>query len=241
MRRFTLALAAATITLGISAASAADMARPVYKAQPAPVVSVYNWSGFYIGGNIGWAWGNGTVTYTPTGATAFSGTKDNFLGGLQAGYNWQAGNFVFGIEGDWDWVNGKSCGAVTGVVSGCAQVNSVATLAGRFGWAVDNWLWYGKVGAGWVASEVNAFNAAGVGFNASKTNVGLLLGAGVEVGLTPNWSAKIEYNWINADNWTAAGAFIPADHLNVEANVQVVKVGLNYRFDYGKAPVVARY
>jgi outer membrane immunogenic protein len=59
--------------------------------------------------------------------------------------------------------------------------------------------------------------------------------------LTPNWSAKIEYNWINADNWTAAPGFIPADHLNVEANVQVVKVGLNYRFDYGKAPVVARY
>jgi outer membrane immunogenic protein len=230
MQRIALTFAAGILALGATAASAADLPqRPVYKAQPMPVVRAYNWAGFYIGGNIGWVWGNGTVTYLPTGGS-LNGTKDNFLGGLQAGYNWQAGQFVFGVEGDWDWVNGKGCGTVAGIVSGCAQINSVATLAGRFGWAVDNVLWYGKVGAGWVNSEVNASNAAGTTFNASKTNVGLLLGGGVEVGLTPNWTAKLEYNWIDADNWTAAPGFVPADLLNVRANVQIVKGGINYKF-----------
>ncbi len=69
MRRFTLALAAATVALGVTAASAADLGqRPVYKAQPAPIV-IYNWSGFYIGGHAGYGWGREKITDNITGLT----------------------------------------------------------------------------------------------------------------------------------------------------------------------------
>ena len=91
---------AAVVAAGIQSARAADMARPVYQPPVAVAVPIYNWSGFYLGGNIGWAFGNSSATYNPTGETWDVG-KNGFLGGGQAGFNWQTGNFVFGIEGDY--------------------------------------------------------------------------------------------------------------------------------------------
>src|SRR5436190_12946598 len=98
MRRFMLSLAAAVFALGATAASAADLGqRPVYKAQPVPV-AIYNWSGFYIGGHVGYGWGREDVTDLLTG---ISGKTDpnGFIGGAQVGYNWQVAQWVFGIEG----------------------------------------------------------------------------------------------------------------------------------------------
>ncbi len=91
MRRFILAFAAATVALGVSAASAADLGqRPVYKAQPAPMPVAYNWSGFYIGGHLGYAWAKEDVRDLVTGITVQS-EPDGFLGGAQVGFNWQTG------------------------------------------------------------------------------------------------------------------------------------------------------
>ena len=108
MRRFSLALAAvATIALGATAASAADLGqRPVYKAQPALVVAAYNWSGFYIGGHLGYGWSKTDVHDLVTGASG-SADPSGFLAGGQIGFNWQTGAFVFGIEGDGSWTNAE--------------------------------------------------------------------------------------------------------------------------------------
>jgi outer membrane immunogenic protein len=230
MRRFTLALAAATVALGISAASAADLGqRPVYKAQPAPVV-IYNWSGFYIGGHAGYGWGRETITDNITGVTGKT-DPSGFIGGAQVGYNWQVSQWVFGIEGDWSWTNNDGSAAIPGAIVK-SEYNWYSTLTGRVGYAVDNWLWYVKGGAAWADAD---YSIGGVKVGDSRS--GWTVGGGLEYGLTPNWSAKIEYNYLDLgkDN---IGAPIG---VHADSQVHLLKAGLNYRFDWGKGPVTARY
>lgn len=230
MRRFTLALAAATVALGVTAASAADLGqRPVYKAQPAPV-AIYNWSGFYIGGHAGYAWGREEITDNITGVTAAT-DPSGFLAGAQVGYNWQVGQWVFGIEGDWSWTNADGSAAIPGAIV-TSEHNWYGTATARLGYAVDNWLWYVKGGAAWADAD---YSIAGV--SVGETRSGWTIGGGLEYGLTPNWSAKLEYNYLDFGKDSIAAP------IGVQADTQVhlFKAGLNYRFDWGKAPVVARY
>jgi outer membrane immunogenic protein len=230
MRRFTLALAAATFALGITAASAADLGqRPVYKAQPAPVMAAYNWSGFYVGGHVGYAWASEDVSSTLTG---LSGGTDpsGFLGGAQVGFNWQTGAFVFGVEGDWSWTNADGSTAIPVAVT--SQHNWYATATARVGYAVDNWLWYVKGGAAWLDADYTV-----AGLQVGDTRTGWTVGTGIEWALSPNWSVKLEYNYLNFGSESIAAP------IGVDADTQVslVKLGLNYRFDWGKGPVTARY
>jgi outer membrane immunogenic protein len=230
MRRFTLALAAATVALGVTAASAADLGqRPVYKAQPAPV-AIYNWSGFYIGGHAGYAWGREEITDNITGVTGAT-DPSGFLAGAQVGYNWQVGQWVFGIEGDWSWTNADGSTAIPGAIV-TSEHNWYGTATARLGYAVDNWLWYVKGGAAWADAD---YSIAGV--SVGETRSGWTIGGGLEYGLTPNWSAKLEYNYLDFGKDSIAAP------IGVQADTQVhlFKAGLNYRFDWGKAPVVARY
>ena len=152
--------------IGMVSAHAADMPRPapVYRAPPV-VAPVYNWNGFYIGGNIGWAFGDASATYNPTGLTWDTG-KNAFMGGGQVGVNWQTGAFVFGIEGEFDWINGKSTRALLvgpGNLGlwGDGGTTWMATIAGRVGFAADNVLWYAKGGAGWVEIPRRSILVAG--------------------------------------------------------------------------------
>src|SRR5271169_6552665 len=100
MPRYSLVAVCSAMLLssGIATASAADMPPPVVYA---PVPQQFSWSGFYIGGNAGYGWTNasGTIT-TTTGTGTFSGSGNGFLGGAQAGYNWQVESIVFGVEAD---------------------------------------------------------------------------------------------------------------------------------------------
>jgi outer membrane immunogenic protein len=230
MRKVTLSLlAAAGLVLGAQSASAADLGRPVYKAPAPAVVAAYNWSGFYLGGHLGGAWSQEDLS-----ALGLVGTTDpdGFIGGVQAGYNWQADRWVFGIEGDWSW-SGADGSTAVGLIT--SDQNWYATLTGRLGYAWDNWLWYVKGGAAWVDAE---YGFGGFG-TVSDTRVGWTLGTGVEWALAPQWSAKLEYNYLDfgKDTYTLGGT--PFD---VDTQVHLVKAGINYRFGgYGKAPVVANY
>jgi outer membrane immunogenic protein len=232
MRRFTLALAAATVALGVTAASAADLGqRPVYKAQPAPVAVAYNWSGFYVGGHVGYAWSSEEVRDVITGVSSAS-DPDGFLGGAQVGFNWQTGAFVFGVEADWSWAGVDGSATIPGAVVN-SEHNWYATATARVGYAVDNWLWYVKGGAAWMEAD---YSIAGVSAS-SDTRTGWTVGTGLEWALAPNWSAKLEYNYLDFGS-EAIGAPIGVD---VDTQVHLVKLGLNYRFDWGKGPVTARY
>jgi outer membrane immunogenic protein len=139
-----------------------------------------------------------------------TGNLGGWLGGGQVGFNYQMGRFVWGVEGTFDWSSLKSTtgGIITAagpVLQVAANTQWVSTAAARFGFAADRALFYGKAGGAWVGNNATVTNlATGASASASNTNSGWLLGASVEYAFTPNWTAKIEYDYLGLRSWTAA-------------------------------------
>jgi outer membrane immunogenic protein len=194
MKKILLSGVAIAALFAAAPASAADVPvrGPVYKAAPAPV---FNWTGFYFGGHIGYGWGD----------TLVGGDMDGFLGGVQAGYNWQLSrNWVFGIEAD---ISGTDLNNAVP-----AHVDYLGTLRARVGYTWDRTMFYGTGGLAWNRASV-------VGVH--DTDVGYALGLGLEWAFAPNWSAKVEYMYYAFDNTS----FVPTD-----LDISTVKFGVNYRF-----------
>ncbi len=265
MKKLLIASASIAALAASGAAMAADMA-PAYKAPPPPM-PVFSWTGFYFGGNAGSGWGTKDETLevgpfgpVPANSLALAQVGINgFLAGGQVGYNWQWGWAVFGIEGDFDWADLHGTAPCLVVVSCSAKVNWVADLTARLGFtAVENRaLIYIKGGAAWdqtdftdnitLALPGGPFSATGAG---SQTRFGWLLGTGIEYAFAPNWSAKVEYDFIDFGtfnvplNVTATIPLppgLPAFSSNVDERIHMIKFGLNYRFNWGGGPVVANY
>ena len=212
---------------------------PIVKAQPVPApVPMFNWNGFYIGANIGGAWSSSTVTDVVTGAS-FSTDDSGFIGGGQVGFNYQVNSFVFGVEGDIDATSISNTGpsVVTGfgTLQGSTSTDWIATLAGRIGFALDRWMIYAKGGGAWVQNSATLANlTTGASVSASNTNSGWMAGVGAEWAFAGPWSAKLEYNHIELDNWsTSASSIIVNDQFNVSRNIDMVKFGVNYPFGFG--------
>ena len=234
---FTAAAMALLTTSG--SVLAADVA--IRKAPPPLPIPVYNWTGFYIGGNLGGAWSNGTLTDEFTGVSISGNNNSGFIGGGQIGYNWQVSpNFVLGLECMFDGTsNNDSSNQVTvldHVISGNAHTNWVSTLAARFGYASNNWLFYGKAGGGWVENHLTVTDlTTGASVSASNTRGGWTVGAGIEYGLTPNWTMKAEWDFIGLNNWTTSAdpIFAPAvvgDRFTLHRDINMFTVGVNYKF-----------
>jgi outer membrane immunogenic protein len=237
-----LLITAAVLVLPVGA-YAADLPRkaPAYAPAPAP----YNWTGFYIGGNVGYSWStlsnslsvaNGTPGYFAVGAipgvvTSGSGGLDDnsFTGGLQLGYNVQSGQFVYGLEGDINWMRQDASygGTFLYTTSGTpynltvsSSIDWLATIRGRLGMTVGSTgstLLY--VTGGLALTEIK-FNQAfseppftsapnGTPQSASISNVkaGWTVGGGVETMLGGNWSAKAEYLFAQFDPGSVSGSF----------------------------------
>ena len=221
----------------IGAASAADL--PV-KAPPPVQPPPYSWTGFYLGLNIGGAWSTGHVTDNVTGST-FSIDNSGFIGGGQLGYNYQTGNWVWGIEWDMDGTDlSRTSNAITtaafGTLQASAHTDWVSTLAGRVGWAVfDRSLIYVKGGGGWVENSATLMTT-GNSVSGSNTNSGWMAGIGWEWGFAPNWSAKVEYDFLRLNSWSPSNTILVggiADRLTLSRDIDMVKVGVNYRFGWG--------
>ena len=248
MRKLFHATAAVAALLAPSmTANAAD----IFARSPAYAFAPFSWTGFYIGGNIGGAWGRGNVTDSLLGLN-FGDVNNNgaFIAGGQLGFNYQFGNFVLGVEGDFDGVaNTKNASDLVGPGIGGILVTSnnswIATLAGRFGVTNGYWLFYGKAGGGWVGNDdftiTNTATGASITGSNNNTNSGWLVGAGIEWAFAPNWSLKIEYDYLGLNSQTftvPAGLFLAGDTFTTSnPNVQIVKIGVNYLFNYG----VGRY
>lgn len=255
MKKILLATVALTALSIAAPALAADMA-PAYKAAPmmAPA-AIYNWTGFYVGGNIGGGWGDerstelapGTTSF-PTG-TVFSGhSTSGFLGGVQGGFNWQANNLVLGIEGEYDWSDLTGTSTSVSGVNGVSSTSSVKTkdiamVTGRVGYAASNWLLYVKGGGAWAQgnSSGNVFDAAGTFIESTSTSTdrsGWVVGVGVEWGFAPNWSAKLEYDHLDfgSTNVTINTSLATQSFVRSTETIDMVKAGVNYRFNWG-APV----
>lgn len=267
MKKFLLASAAAIVFA--SGAQAADLgvARvPVAAAVMAP--TAFSWTGFYVGAHIGYGWGNTRFNLDPTITTALTragiGSLDHNFNGMllggQFGWNYQVNNLVFGLEASLAWAN-MSGSTANLIPAGAApadlrlrtRMNWLATMGPRIGFAFDRAMIYAK--GGFAAGGFNS----GALISAGNTNLdltgsfargGWFLGAGVEYAFAPNWSAKLEYNYLDfgRGNWIAAQApaatpIIGGANIGVPARLtaHTVTLGVNYQFSTGPSAVVARY
>ena len=255
MKKITTAFTA--LLMGSVSASAADLAARPYTKAPVPVVAVYNWGGFYIGGHVGGAWTNKewTNTANTTGfgdlgpGQGFRQRSTGVFGGGHMGYNWQASNFVFGLEGS---ISGLDTGGdVLNTVFGAGlddrfswRTNWMATVTGRVGLAFNNNLLYVK--GGWagannrlaVSDTLPAFTGSG---SQTQWHNGWTVGAGWEYGFTPNWILGLEYNYaaFETKSYQLAGAAAGTYAFDAKPrDIQSAVVRLSYKFG---APVAARY
>jgi outer membrane immunogenic protein len=269
-----IAASALAVFATASSASAADLAaRPYTKA---PVMApVYDWTGFYIGGNVGYSWGRSSDTSTLTNGagtvlfTSGAGTNmDGVIGGGQIGYNWQVQNWVWGLEADIQASDQKGrrdflcptgvCTPPFGVIAvfpGPAvpvaldqKLEWFGTVRGRVGvLATPQVLFYATGGLAYGEVNTSAVIGAGAfGFNANDTRVGYTVGAGVEGAIGGNWTAKLEYLYMDLGRTSgtflttipALGGGVLSHNYSSRITDNIVRVGLNYKFG---GPVIAKY
>lgn len=262
---FKLSRAITTLLAFLLTSAAAGAADMRLKAPPpaVPMPPPFSWTGFYIGGNLGGAWFHSDVTDSVFFDNFDDGNNNGrFIGGGQVGFNWQINNFVIGFEGEFDGISNNNNNNGNGVIIAGPGLNhafavtlndtSVATAAARLGVAFDRVLWYAKVGGGWVNTNgftVTDLNTGAAFSGGGNTFSGWLVGGGIEWAFTESWSFKFEYDFLELGNHTftvPAGAFILGGDTFTTGNpnLQMAKVGLNYRFNWGMpaaAPVSTRY
>ena len=210
MKKF-VAGAVALVALGWTlSAQAADMnyggRAPYTVNQP---LNAYSWAGPYLGANLGYAWGSVHNNLTKPSGVA---------GGVQAGYNWQTGQtgpFVFGVEGDI-----QATGADDTFAPWKFSNPWFGTVRGRVGYAFNNIMFFGTGGLAFGELRGETF-----GLSESHTKAGWTVGAGAEFGLSQNWSAKVEYLYVDLAN----------QHFTITGTSNgyrfgLLRAGLNYRF-----------
>ena len=199
--------AAVLALAGTATARAADLAygsrAPYTVNQP---LDAYSWAGPYLGGNLGYEWG--TVSNNPT-------KPSGFVGGATAGYNFQTGNWVFGIEGDIE-----ATGADDTFAPWKFSNPWFGTVRGRAGYTVSNVLFYGTAGLAFGELSGQTF-----GVSQSHTTAGWTVGVGAEVGFAPNWSAKIEYLYVDLSESQFAITGVSNGY-----HFGVIRAGINYHF-----------
>jgi outer membrane immunogenic protein len=236
MRNLLLAGVAFAAIVASSSVMAADLGmQPVYKAAPAPVVLPANWTGFYVGAHLGGAWGTKDLTDPFVGKSLASAGVNGFLGGGQIGYNYQIGWVVLGVEGDVSAadITGTAPFIFGGSDSFSSKTDWLATVTGRIGGTVDHALLYVKGGAAW-AHDKYCINVPEC-ISGTETRTGWVFGGGIEYAITHNWSGKVEYNYM--DFGTKSVDFCEGgscDPLDVRQRIHAVKVGVNYKFDWGR-------
>jgi len=220
MKRLCVALLGLVAMSG--AAAAADLGRPAPAPYfKAPVYSpIYNWTGFYIGVNGGG--GFGTSSWDSAGSRDISG---GLVGGT-IGYNYQFGSHVVaGVEGDIDWADINGSGT-TACPTGCkTSDNWLSTVRGRLGYAADRFMPFITGGAAFGDIHASAPGLAG----GSDDRAGWTLGGGLEAALVGNWTAKVEYLYVDLGHFNC-GASCGLSTDNVSFRTNVLRAGLNYKF-----------
>ncbi|CCE01653.1 outer membrane protein [Bradyrhizobium sp. STM 3809] len=271
----TLASAVTLLIASSLSTFAADLSARYTKAPPP--AAIYSWTGGYFGGNVGYAWGSSNLgtTLDQTSSWQLEGfpfqnqfvaisnnrlNPSGVVGGLQAGYNWQTGPSVFGIEAD---INGSGLNKrliVTGpnppttrTFNESIRNDWFMTLRGRAGYAVDTTLFYvtGGLAVGNVKGSWDLTSANGYAKTASfdQTRAGWTVGAGVEHAFAPNWTVKAEYLYTDLGSINYTSTYVPGstfappgfnyrENLSQDLTFHTVRIGVNYKLG---GPVVARY
>jgi len=206
MSKTTIAALAAVASMAlIGTAQAADFSyrSPYTVNQP---LNAYSWAGPYLGGNLGYGWGS-----VQNSATSPNGV----FGGVQAGYNWQNGPLVFGLEGD------IQASAADDTFAPWKFSNPwFGTVRGRLGYAFNNVLVYGTGGLAFGALRAETF-----GLSESHTNAGWTVGVGAEFGIYQNWTAKVEYLYVDLSSSNFSITAAPNSY-----QFGLIRAGVNYHF-----------
>jgi outer membrane immunogenic protein len=295
MRILACAAGALALAASVSSAAAADLRPRMPAKAPVMAAEVWNWNGFYLGLNGGYSWGRsrsdvsfftvpgGVAIAPPAGSvTSSSFNLDGGVFGGQAGWNWQSGAFLFGLETDLQWSGEKGstaflCASAVGILPACLpgftflapggpagttvtvsqSIEWFGTFRGRAGMLftpsvlgyVTGGLAYGGVktdlAIGGFSPVLFPLTAASAVSSNRTTRLGWTVGAGIEAMFARDWSAKIEYLYMDLGSYTnsVALAFTPAFGIGATVNSRVtdniIRGGINYHFSPG--PVVARY
>jgi outer membrane immunogenic protein len=230
-----VALAAGT-AVGVCSVAAADLSPEPTKAAVAPVAyapaAIYSWTGIYIGGHAGAGFSGSSWTDPFTGGNNTFNSGAGFLGGGQIGANYQFNMLVLGVEGDFSWTGLKGGGTDSIGEAINTNTNWTSTVTGRVGAAFDRLLVYGKGGLALAQDHSSLTDLGGNSANTTFMRTGWTVGAGLEYGITKNWSAKIEYDYLNFGSQTLnfSTPLQPAYSSSATLNVQEIKAGVNFRF-----------
>jgi outer membrane immunogenic protein len=233
-------------------------------APPPPPIPLFSWTGVYVGGQIGYAWGNDHADVLrfapaiPAGVflahNTFSDSPSGVIGGAHVGYNLQINQWVLGIEGTVDGTSLKKTVFVPFLANGVTETTRSeiqGSIRGRIGWAFDRVLVYATGGAAF-GGITNTYAIPQPAFFLSNsfatTKVGWTVGAGLEYAITDNWSVRAEYRYSDfgrvTDHPFAAvfnpGVVLTSSHHFTQNQVQV---GFSYKFNLTPppVPVVAKY
>jgi high affinity Mn2+ porin len=219
---------------------AADL--PVVNSMPfkAPPIANYDWSGFYVGGHVGYGRGNGRDTLSNPGPSAGDSSFGSLFGGLQFGYNYLLpSRLLVGIEGDISFPNYLDDGIVSARTTPFSAVTEkldfVSTVRGRAGYAFDHWLFYATGGFAWSQARfLEDSNLTGNEDKVLRMRSGWALGVGTEFAIAPGWTARLEYLY---DRLGKAGGTFPSGtgYESTSVDLNSIRLGLNRRLDWAGA------
>jgi outer membrane immunogenic protein len=223
-----LAAAGVLAACGMSHAYAAD----AVVEEPVIIADVFSWTGFYVGANVGYGWGEAdhqAGTNSGTGINDFD--IDGAFAGGQIGYNWQFNQIVLGAEADiqWSGIDGDCGPGECGVPQSTEhEIDWFGTLRGRLGYAAGEWMPY--VTGGYAFGDATRTTSSGGGASADANIDGWVAGAGVEWAFAPNWSAKAEYQYLDFGDERYVFSTPGFDPI-VDLTIHTVRIGVNYRFN----------
>jgi high affinity Mn2+ porin len=236
----SLAFAVGLATTFATPAHAADAASPPpssqlpMKAPPAGATPYFDWTGFYVGGHVGYSRGNARVTVIDDDPTNFSHRFGSVIGGLQGGYNYVLpSRFLLGIEADASFPNHLSADDLawfrtTPDTDIAEKIEFMSTVRGRLGYAFDHWMVYATGGFAWSLGRFLQTPGAVDDFDkALHLHTGWAAGTGAEFAIAPNWMARIEYLYANFGH---ADVLFPSGTTAGSAyDVHMIRGGLNFK------------
>jgi outer membrane immunogenic protein len=243
MKKLLLASIASIALVALGAGSSALAADMAVRAPIIPPAPVFSWTGFYVGVQIGGAWAHDNASIENPGIPVaiflpFTVDMDGVIGGGHIGYNWQVGQWVFGVEGSVDAANLKKS-FVVGVCplfcgNATTETDIQGSFRGRIGVAFDRALFYATGGVA-IANITNTYDTTqfGGGFaSIEDTHVGWTVGGGIAYAVTNNWSVRAEYRYSDFGDFIDKSniAFFPATNLNRHLTQNQVQGGISYKF-----------
>ncbi len=244
-----VALALALCAGAPSAAFGADLPAPVLPHVYKEPAAVYNWTGLYIGGNIGAAWSglSGSNFSDTVGSTFTAPTNVQFMGGGQVGVNYQFGSsVVIGAEVMFDWLPNTQNAQITATApdNTAAFIDTInnrwlTTATSRLGYAWDRVLFYGKGGGAWVGGAGSPGMTVGGApvtlTSSSNSDFGWTAGFGLEWAFLNNWSMRAEYDYIGLNNQSFTAAPGPTTFggdvvTYSDRSISMMTLAVNYKF-----------